>query len=166
MGSLIRNMKMGEGSFLEEILYEAIYVPEETAPFPKSIVRTPEFSKYIEDWGRKGDIAVVAETDNRLTGCAWLRLFKKPLTGYGYVNDKTPELSMAVLPGFRNRGIGSKLLEKLIEQAGLYGYEAISLSVDKRNQAQNLYKKYGFMIVKKEETAFTMMKKLNNDDTF
>ena len=166
MNTLIRNIKTEEIDFLNEMLYEALFVPEGMAPFPKSITRTPELAKYVEDWGRRGDIALVAETGGRLTGCAWLRLFRKPLTGYGYVNDETPELSMAVLPAFRNQGIGSKLLERLIEKAGLYGYEAISLSVDKQNRAQNLYKRYGFRILKEEATAFTMMKKLNSNDIY
>ncbi len=160
MEIMYRTLQPEEKGFLSEMLYVAIYVPEGTKPLPKSIIQTPELSKYTDGWGRRGDAAVVAVLDNILIGCAWIRLFRESNKGYGYVDENTPELSMAVLPQFRNRGIGHHLLNRLLDIAFEFGFSSVSLSVDKQNRAVNFYKKEGFHIIKKEETAFTMVRKI------
>jgi len=54
--------------------------------------------------------------------------------------------NIAVHPEFRGCGIGSLLLEGLIEEARKAGIERMTLEVRKSNIiAQNLYKKYGFV---------------------
>ena len=46
---------------------------------------------------------------------------------------------------YRNRGIGSKILEFLIKKATETGYTEMTIGVDKDNEnAIHLYKKYGF----------------------
>jgi hypothetical protein len=47
--------------FLRKMLYEAIYVSDSEEPPPKSIVDKPELIKYINNWGRKGDIGLIAD---------------------------------------------------------------------------------------------------------
>lgn len=54
-------------------------------------------------------------------------------------------LGMAILPEFRGQGIGSQLLEKVIEHAKTVGLEKIELHVYTSNvSAVALYKKFGF----------------------
>jgi len=43
------------------MFYTALHVPEGADPFPKSIIEAPNLAKYIANWGRPDDIALVAE---------------------------------------------------------------------------------------------------------
>ena len=52
---------------------------------------------------------------------------------------------MIVKKEYRNRGIGSEILEFLIEKATEMGYTEMTIGVDKDNvNALHLYRKYGF----------------------
>ena len=93
-------------------------------------------------------------------GAAWVRLLVGDQQGYGYVDDATPELTMALLPAYRGRGIGRQLLEQLFE-AGRGLYPAISLSVWPDNQpAYQLYQRLGFEIIQENEHDVVMRKTL------
>lgn len=142
------------------MFYTALHVPEGAAPFPKSIIEEPSLAKYIANWGRLDDIALVAEVAGELVGAVWCRLLKAHEKGYGYVDDATPELSLAITADYRNQGLGSQLMEQAFLALKQKGFEQISLSVDKENQAVSLYKRLDFEIVRAEETAFTMKKTL------
>jgi GNAT superfamily N-acetyltransferase len=71
-----------------------------------------------------------------------MRLFRAPDKGYGYVGDDIPELGIAVLREHRGRGIGSALLQQLLEIAAL-SHEAVSLSVSRDNPARRLSERIG-----------------------
>ena len=54
-------------------------------------------------------------------------------------------LGMGILPEYRGKGIGSQLLQKVIEHAKTFGLEKIELNVYTSNvSAVALYKKFGF----------------------
>lgn len=54
-------------------------------------------------------------------------------------------LGMGLLPEYRGKGIGSKLLEKVLDRGREFGLEKIELHVYTSNQAAiALYKKFGF----------------------
>lgn len=57
------------------------------------------------------------------------------------------ELGMFVLPPFRNRGIGSAMMEYALDWASQQGYAAIMLTVHPTNRrAIHLYEKFGFRL--------------------
>lgn len=155
-----REIKAVENKFLREMLYEAIYFPDENQKLPKSVVFEPHLSKYVDNFGRRGDFAFVLIIENDLVGAIWARLFSETDKSYGFVDEETPELSMAITEDYRNQGFGSRLIEKLFEKLKASGFEKVSLSVDKQNRAVNLYRKCGFETVSEEGTAYTMLKKL------
>src|SRR5260370_37733824 len=91
------------------MLYEGPSSLGKTEPPSRDIVRRPEFSRYVEGWGRAGDTGFVAhdKKDGSLLGAVWLR---RPI-------DKTHaalELAFAVKPEHRKHGIGTALLTQLV----------------------------------------------------
>ena len=156
----IREIKKDEYEFLREMLYEAIYFPDENQKLPKSVVFEPHLSKYVDDFGRRGDLAFVLIVERKLVGAIWARLFSETDKSYGFVDEETPEFSMAIKEVYRNKGFGHQLMMKLFEKLKTNGFEKVSLSVDKQNRAVNLYKKFGFETISEEGTAYTMLKRL------
>lgn len=143
------------------MLYEAIFIPEGSDPLLKEVIKDKSLSKYIENWGKdKFDIALVMGIRNQLVGVIWGRLLTNENKGFGYVDDHTPELSMAVKPEFRNRGIGTELIKAIAAEYQKIGVEYLSLSVDKANNASNLYKRFGCEIAAETETSWTMKKRI------
>jgi ribosomal protein S18 acetylase RimI-like enzyme len=140
------------------MLYYALYVPEGSSPFPKDIVNDPGVAKYVLGWGKLGDAGFVAidETSFLQVGAVWVRLFESENPGYGYVDENIPELSIAILPGFRNKGLGTELLNKMIIEAGTR-FCGLSLSVTTENPARRLYERLGFKLVKVNGTSLTML---------
>ncbi|WP_284642352.1 GNAT family N-acetyltransferase [Paenibacillus silviterrae] len=132
--------------FLREMLYVSVYVPDGAEPPGRDILDSPGIGAYIKDWGRPGDFGFIAETEDGLAiGSATARLFQADRPGYGFIDEATPELGIALLPAYRGLGAGTKLLQALAEEAMKRGYEALSLSVDPRNPAVRLYKRLGFV---------------------
>jgi ribosomal-protein-alanine N-acetyltransferase len=157
----VRTAHAADVPFLREMLFEAIHAePGESKPPRESLERGP-LAHYLANWGRPGDRALVAEADGYLVGAAWFRLLAATDKGYGYVADDIPELTLATLPGFRSRGIGTNLLNLSVTQAEQDGYRGLSLSVDPRNPALRLYERTGFQYVGTDEGgSWTMLKPL------
>lgn len=156
---IIREIKPREHAFLKEMLYQAIFVEDENTVVPRSIIEHPDLKKYIEDFGRSDDFCLVAEQNENLIGAIWIRRIK----GYGFVDNETPELSMAVLKGHRGKGIGKRLLETMIARLTNGRFKQVSLSVDKANFAYGLYKKHGFVDYHSFEKSITMIRRMTDD---
>ncbi len=146
---------------LEDMLYEALFIPPtgEARP-PRSVLDLPEIARYAAGWGRPGDFGLVARGGGEAVGAAWFRIFPSGERGFGYVDERTPELSVAVRPESRGLGVGAGLLERLCGRARDCGFDRISLSVDVRNPAVRLYRRLGFEVVAEANMAYTMVKDL------
>jgi L-amino acid N-acyltransferase YncA len=67
------------------------------------------------------------------------------------------ELGIAILPEFRGIGVGSALVDSIIETATKLGFEKITLSVFHTNKnAISLYKKFGFKSVGRKKRQFKL----------
>ena len=136
--------------FLRDMLHHAFYWREQD-PAATSM-------RYVRAWGRPGDSAVIALEDGFPVGAAWYRLFPAGEPGFGHVDERTPELAIAVVPSKRGRGVGDALLTRLLETAGDDGYAALSLCVDSANAgAIKLYEKHGFVRASDDGESLTMV---------
>jgi GNAT superfamily N-acetyltransferase len=118
-------------------------------------------SRYVDNWGRPGDLAVIAhETGNRV-GAAWLRVFRQSEPGYGFVDENTPELSIAVVPSRRRHGLGQELMNALLAGARAAGHGAVSLSVEADSAAVGFYERNGFTHVREQDGGVVMVKRLD-----
>jgi GNAT superfamily N-acetyltransferase len=115
----------------------------------RDILRQPEFSRYVEGWGRAGDTGFVAHNkkDGLLLGAVWLR---RPIDK----TDAPVELAFAVKPEHRRHGIGTALLTQLVranpEQS------TICLSFVAGKPVLRLYERFGFKVVEKKLDAVVM----------
>ena len=117
-------------------------------------------ARYADNWGRAGDVAVIAADGPNRVGAAWFRRFPAAAPGYGFVDDSTPELTIAVVPSRRRHGVGQELLDALLERARREGVSQISLSVQQGSPAVGFYERNGFARVGESHGAVTMLRRL------
>lgn len=152
----IRPIHAEDVAFLSDALYYAIFVPPETASPPKTIVQHPDLARYIEGFGtHDGDVGFLAVDGKTPVGAVWARFMR----GYGFVDEKTPELSIALAPAYRAKGIGTRMLNALFAQLNEQAQQ-VSLSVDLANPAYRLYEHLGFEVVATDGGSVTMVRSL------
>ena len=156
----IRKLNKNEQAFLREMTYQSVFVPENEPPAPRDIIDQPQLSIYFKKWGRSGDHCLVAELQGEKIGAVWCRSYNVNNKGFGFVSEDIPELSIAVYKDYRNKGIGTQLLKAFYKHLKEAGFHSISLSVDKRNPAVNLYLRTGFKTIKTNENDHIMLKEL------
>jgi ribosomal protein S18 acetylase RimI-like enzyme len=143
-----RRARVDDVDFLWEMLYYASYAADEGMPDAGALREHRVLARYVEGWGRRSDRGVVAVDDGtgERIAAAWLRLLTGESKGFGYVDDDTPELAIAVAPAYRGRGVGERLLAELLD-AARGTFAAVSLSVRADNPARRLYERTGFRTV-------------------
>lgn len=150
----IRELKLEEAKVLDTFLYEAIYIPQGVASPSKEIINKPELQIYVEEFGSKnGDLCFVAEVDTLIVGAVWVRI----MNDYGHIDDETPSFAISLLKDYRNYGIGTALMKKMLEELRNKGYKKASLAVQKVNYAVGMYKKVGFEIIDENEEEYIMI---------
>ncbi len=139
-------LKLTDEPFLWDMLYESIYIDPKESPVSRDILQSPDIAKYVKNWGQRGDFGykVFNGNLNISVGAIWVRKFTKENAGYGFVNEQTPELAMAIIPQYRNQGLGTLLLGHLSSQLAKQDIKSVSLSVSIDNPAFKLYKRVGF----------------------
>ena len=156
MAVVIRKGSVSDVRFLRDMLHHAYYWRERSPG-----VGSGPVALYVKGWGRSGDTAVIALADGFPIGAAWYRLFRAAQPGYGFVDERTPELAIAVVPNARGKGAGGALLDALLQRARTDGHAVISLSVDRENTAAiHVYEQHGFERVSEDETSVTMLARL------
>jgi GNAT superfamily N-acetyltransferase len=157
----IRDGTIDDLPVIKQTLYGALaWNPARVLPPLDHLMVHPEVIRYHRDWGRAGDLAVIAESDGLPIGAAYCRLFTNDDHGHGYVDPATPELAIAVFDGHRGRGVGAALLVALEDRARTVGIAQISLSVDSENPAGRLYARAGYREVYRDAEGIRMVKQL------
>ena len=125
---------------MEEVLDEPML-----APLPRGLGARRRRRRDRRDRRRAG-------RRRRGTGCS-----PRTQPGYGFVDEKTPELSIAVAPLHRRKGIGGTLLRAAMVQAREEGYQSLSLSVAVHNRSRMMYQRVGFEKVGEQGENWTML---------
>ena len=154
----IREIQEQEISLLNDFLYEAIFIPEGVTPPPKSIINNEDLQIYVRDFGRlPDDKCLVAEVDEKIVGAVWSRIMKD----YGHIAENIPSLAISLYKEYRNEGIGTALLQQMLLLLQREGYEKVSLSVQKANNAMRMYLKAGFVVLTETSEECIMVHNLN-----
>jgi ribosomal protein S18 acetylase RimI-like enzyme len=157
----IRPATEGDVQFLKKMLYEAArWNPDWPREPIEEVLADPMLVRYHAGWGRPGDGGMIAEIDGRPAGAAWFRQFTADAPGYGFVDEKVPELSIAVEPLHRRKGIGEALLRACMVEAREEGFQALSLSVAAHNRSRMMYQRAGFEKVDERAGIWTMVANL------
>lgn len=103
-----------------------------------------ESASFVEPWSRALFADEIAQPNRR-----YLAAFDgDAVCGYGgvmLVGEDAHVVTLAVAPGYRERGVASQLLMALIDAAGAGGAKHLTLEVRESNQAAlELYRKFGF----------------------
>jgi GNAT superfamily N-acetyltransferase len=159
---IIRTATAEDGPFLADMLLEAVnWSPEWKKKSRTRVLADPKTAHYIAGWPRDSDIGVVAEIGGAPAGAAWLRYLPASDPGYGFISPDIPELTIGVAARWRGNGLGRALLRAIADQAKQAGIHQISLSVERKNFAQQLYLSEGYLITDSTDAqSDTMVKDL------
>lgn len=138
----IRPATSEDEGFMRRMLAVAAHAEDEAVAF-----EDPEISRYLDGWGRDGDVGFVAESvSGEPLGAAWARLFTIHEPAYGFVDEETPEMAVGVRADARSRGVGLAVISHLVSEVG-ERFSFLSLSVREDNPAIRLYRRLGFEVV-------------------
>ena len=123
-----------------EVLWTALN-PDGVTGRTRDILNDPIIKPYYEDWGHPDDIGYAAVKDDEMIGAIWSRI-KSCVTN---LYSEYPELSIGVLPEYQNKGIGSSLLQSLINRCRMK-YPGLRLGInEKATRVLSFYVKFGFV---------------------
>lgn len=155
--TVIREIRSEEIPVLDDFLYEAIFIPKGVEPPPRSIIEQEDLQVYVRGFGEEPhDHCLVAEVDGKIAGAVWVRI----MNDYGHVDDQTPSLAISLYPEYRGQGIGTQLLNQMLDMLRRTGYPQVSLSVKKENYALRMYQKAGFETVEERGEEMLMVRRM------
>lgn len=128
------------------MLREATY-PTDLAVSVADVMGRPDLAVTIPDFSRPGDLAQIVDDASAPVGAAWCRRFTEEEHSWGFIDEETPEVGIAVLATHRGRGIGTALMIALVEAARIDGWASLSLRTERTGRAVRLCERLGFVEV-------------------
>lgn len=123
-----------------EILWTALN-PDGVTGRTRSILKDPIIRPFYEDWGKPDDIGFAAIKEGKMVGVIWSRIKECVTREYA----EYPEMGIGVLPEYQDMGIGSLLLNTLIETCRKK-YPGLRLGVnEKAIRVLSFYNHFGFV---------------------
>ena len=151
----IRRVKTSDAEQIAEIYN--YYVLNSHATFEIEPVSVSEIENRIEEIVTKYPYFILLE-DDKILGCTYASLYK---TRAAYQNSV--EISVYVRNGIPQKGIGTKLYTKLIEEPGKSDVHAIIAGISLPNEASiRLHEKFGMKKVAHfEEVGFKLGRRID-----
>jgi GNAT superfamily N-acetyltransferase len=156
----IRAAQPDDIELLKKALYISVVWDEDQPSTFEQVVGHPELAQYWENWGRPGDLGVVAERDGEYLGAAFGRLFTEDRPSYGFVDEQTPEVGIGIIEAERGKGLGRRMMLQLEGLYREFGSNRLSLSVNFTNPARHLSESLGYTEVGQDENSAQMVKAL------
>ena len=142
--------------FLAEMTALAAFPP---GPLPEAALAMPQARRWLDGWGRDGDLGVIALDGGSRVGAAWCRVHPEAMARDDQ-GTALPELAIAVLPDHRERRVGTRLIEALSDAAARAGLPALTLVVNRTNPALRLYQRAGFQVQSHDGDRLVMVRQL------
>lgn len=86
------------------------------------------------------------------------------INGYGSIDDVTVEFAISVFDEYQKMGIGTALMNRMLEHLKELNYPKASLAVQKENYAVRMYLNIGFDIVDENEQEYIMIHRLGYEN--
>ena len=111
----------------------------------------PEIDKseiYCDFYGLSPkDLGLYALVDSKIAGAIWCRKLSSDKEASAYVDDACAIVSMALLPEYRGKGIGSAMMEQFLQEAAA-SFDALSVDSYDVARYRDFFQKYGFSSLK------------------
>ena len=130
-------------STLWDWLHIALWDPPPAPLRPREVLDDPGVRIYADDWGRPGDIGLVAVRNGADAGACWMRVLPEGV-GLASVDAFTPQLGIGLWPAFQRQGIGQLLMQASLDAAWRAGHAQVALTVHPENPARRMYAACGF----------------------
>jgi GNAT superfamily N-acetyltransferase len=138
-----RTLERADQAALWDWLHVALWDPPPAGLRPREVLDDPRVAIYAEDWGKPGDLGVVAVVDGTDAGACWMRVLPEGV-GLGSIDATTPQLGIALAQPYRGQGIGKRLMLEALSRAWAAGHARVALTVHPRNPAKRVYEACGF----------------------
>ena len=112
----------------------------------------PQDANYVAGWMGSGDAGVIAVDSGQPVGAAWFRLAGSAEELTEFVAADVPVIAIGIVAEHRDRGLGRRMIQELMDTARTMGYRRVALGVEDDNaRARRLYASLGFTFVRAEE---------------
>lgn len=154
----LRDARPGDLPLLEHALRDCLHwEPGIAQPPLDGLAHSDEFQRWLADWGRPGDAAMIGEVSGAPAGAGLYRLFRPRDRVDGFFDARVPVLAMSVRCDCRGVGHGQRILDGLVLRALESGAPGLSTSVSAANPALQWLERRGFIQVAESRGTWTMM---------
>ena len=138
----IRTAKVDDIDILIKIRIDFIIDDRGDLSVVEEIAIRKQLATYFAKHINHDFIAVLAETDNQVVSTAFLAISEKPANPT-FITGKTGTLlNVFTYPQYRRKGLATKVISQIIDEARKMGLSTIDLSATKNGKP--LYEKLGF----------------------
>ena len=154
----VRDLTARDRAALERFVLLASFAPGRV---PEGAGATAQVQRWLSGWPGTHDLAIGYEAGGQLVGVALARIVDPVRLADGS-GASVPEVLVAVEDEHRGRGIGARLVSRIVDAAQRTRRPALALTVSQRNPAAvSLYQGAGFAEVGRADGLLVMQRRLD-----